>query len=371
MIRNPFFYGNVVKDSHFCNRAQETEELAKDMNAGLNVLIYAPRRFGKTSLVLRAINKLNMPYIFLDLMPLIDENNFINEYFNAISKSINTPTEKIIHFFKNVLKIKPNISVSFSDAGNPNFKLDFLQKEQKNTLKEVLEIPYLYAKHHNKRIIVAFDEFQEITKLGLENTLRSTIQHHEDYVSYIFFGSKKSILQKLFFDKTRAFYKSVKHIKLGKIGKEDWQKFIQEGFSSQGKSISDGCIDTILKTSKGFPYYTQQIAYELFNNTDKKVNNDMVLQTIKSILGKEEDLFLSDFHHLSKYQKQALNLLIYSHGEKIFSKETMQEFHFTSSSLKKAIDGLLAKDIIDYEKNRYYFQDPLFELYIKTIQRLS
>ena len=370
MIKKPFHYGGTVGNVHFCNRINETKELITDMDTGLNVLLYAPRRFGKTSLVLHALKQTEYQYIFLDFMSIVDSDEFINEYFNAISKSLNTTADRVVDFFKKVLKIRPNISVDFDMNANPSFKLGFSQNEAPAVLKEVLELPYLYAKYHNKRVVVVFDEFQEVVNLGIEDKLRSALQHHEDLVSYIFLGSKKSIMQKLFFDKSKPFYKSVKHIPIDKIADDEWTKYIKNGFESYGKTIPNECINDILKASKGFPYYTQQIANELFNNTVKDTTVDMAAEAVKAILEKEEDLFLNEWNNLSQHQKKALKLLIYANGENIYTKETMTKFNFTSSSLKKAVEGVLNKDVVDLKGGKYYFQDPLFELFLTKFAQI-
>ena len=57
-MKNPFYYGGSVENEHFCNRVQEIKELKADISAGLNTLIYAPRRFGKTSFVLKTMREL-------------------------------------------------------------------------------------------------------------------------------------------------------------------------------------------------------------------------------------------------------------------------------------------------------------------------
>ena len=49
-------------------------------------------------------------------------DDFINKYFNVLAKSLQEPTDKIVSFFKNIIKIRPNINVSFDLAGNPNFE---------------------------------------------------------------------------------------------------------------------------------------------------------------------------------------------------------------------------------------------------------
>ncbi|MCF6270509.1 MAG: ATP-binding protein [Melioribacteraceae bacterium] len=67
---NPFYFGNEVYDSDFCNRTEELNELQKDINSGINVLLYAPRRFGKTSLLKKLQTKLegdkNYTFIYFD-----------------------------------------------------------------------------------------------------------------------------------------------------------------------------------------------------------------------------------------------------------------------------------------------------------------
>jgi len=362
--KSPFYYGGVVKDEYFCNRSKETKELVADIDSGLNVLMYAPRRFGKTSLVLNALSKTEYSYVFLDLMSIVDAEEFINEYFNAISKGINTPSDKVVTLFKKVLGLRPNISVEFDMNGLPSFKLNFLHSESKKVLNEVLELPFRYAEHQNKKVVVVFDEFQEVVNIGIEEKLRSVLQHHGDIVSYVFLGSKKSMMKSLFFDKNKPFYKSVKHVPIDKIDSSDWEEYIKHGFESHGKQIPEECIAAILEVSKGFPYYSQQIAYELFHMSDIHVETPMVQVAVDSILEKEEDLFWNEWNHLSQNQKKALKLLIYAEGENIYSRETMDHFHFTSSSLKKAIEGVLAKDVVDQKAGTYYFQDPLFEYWL-------
>ena len=366
-VKKPFYYGGVVSQDHFCNRVQEIKELKNDMDTGLNVLLYAPRRFGKTSLVLKAVKQTNYKYIFLDFMSIVDEEEFINEYFNAISKALYTTSDNLIHFMKKILGIRPNINVEFDINGMPTFSLNFNRRDTKSVLKEVLEIPYQYAKHSDEKIVIIFDEFQEVINLNIEDKLRAAIQHHGDSISYIFSGSKKSIMTKLFFDKSKSFYKSVKHLSIDKINESEWHKYITQGFNKFDKFIEKDHIHKILDISKGFPYYTQQIANELFSLTNSKVDDDLVEYSIKSIIKKEEDLFLNEWHNLSQYQKKALKLLIYANGEAIYTKDTMERFNFTSSSLKKAVEGLLNKDIIDLKTNIYYMQDPLMYKYIKEM----
>ncbi len=361
---NPFYYGGVVKGIHFCNRENEINELRTDINAGMNVLIYSPRRFGKTSLVLETVRQLNYKCVYFDMFGITDQEEFINEYFNAISTSLNKPTETVIQFFKKALKIQPNIQVEIDSNGTPSYGLNFSIKENAKVLKEVLGMPFEIARHDNEKVIIIFDEFQEVSDLGLEQKIRSVIQHHQDNVSYLFLGSKKRMMEKIFLDKSKPFYKSVKRLPILGISAEDWSKYIMGGFIKHRKQINNEAIKTILDISAGFPYYTQQIAYELFNMTPKTVNSSLVDSAVKSILEKEEDLFLREWDALSLNQKKALKLIAKTGGENIYTKKTMDDYGLSNSTLKKAIEGLLTKDVIDRQNKTYYLIDPLFAYYL-------
>ena len=65
-VKNPFYYGGVAEETYFCNRVTEINSIKKDINNGLNILIYAPRRFGKTSLIIKALKELKNRYIYMD-----------------------------------------------------------------------------------------------------------------------------------------------------------------------------------------------------------------------------------------------------------------------------------------------------------------
>lgn len=73
------------------------------------------------------------------------------------------------------------------------------------TLSDVLDLPEKLAQT-GKRIVIVFDEFQEITKFdkfNFESLLRSKIQQQN--VNYLFLGSRTNLLNDMFNNKKRAF----------------------------------------------------------------------------------------------------------------------------------------------------------------------
>ena len=54
-MKNPFVYGKIVSGEYFCNRDKEVKELAAEIITCQNIIIFSPRRYGKTSLIRQII----------------------------------------------------------------------------------------------------------------------------------------------------------------------------------------------------------------------------------------------------------------------------------------------------------------------------
>ncbi len=71
-MKNPFQYGGVVSGDSFCNRKRKLADLFRAMENGEKLFVYSERRFGKTSLVRLALDKLpKKQYLraYVDLWP--------------------------------------------------------------------------------------------------------------------------------------------------------------------------------------------------------------------------------------------------------------------------------------------------------------
>src|SRR5581483_6561002 len=54
-MENPFVYGEVVPPAAFVDRVEELDRLVADLSAGQKVFLISPRRYGKSSLIRRAL----------------------------------------------------------------------------------------------------------------------------------------------------------------------------------------------------------------------------------------------------------------------------------------------------------------------------
>ncbi len=370
-IINPFYFGNEVYGDDFCNRVVEIQELKNDVASGQNLLLYAPRRFGKTSLLKKLKQDLQSDdeykIIYVDLFSISNIDEFIQKYFNLMVNSFETRSSKVIELFKTILKIRPNINMTFDSVGEVSYSLSISKKEQTQTLEDVLNLPFIYAKKFNKKAVVIFDEFQEIEQLEFEKKLRSVIQTHSREVSYIFSGSKKSILTQIFNDKSRAFYKSVKYFNINEILLEDWTAFIKLKFDNTNKNIDIKYIEQIYNITNGFPYYMQQIMSVVWDSTLKLVNDDIVVKSLRLIIEREYDLYSLIWTQLTPNQKNSLKYIITCDGKSLYSNDNLNQSGLSATTLKSTLEALIKKDICDKKNDKYYLIDPFMKYWLENL----
>lgn len=368
-VKNPFYFGNEVHNDEFCNRISELKELKNDVTNGLNVLLYAPRRFGKTSLLKKLQNELtsdeNTKVIFLDWLSISSVEEFLDKYFHTIASSLESTSDKVMKLFKDMLQIRPNITMKMSNSSDITYGVSFTKKELDSSFEDIINLPFQYAKKSGKKVVVIFDEFQEAEQFEIEKKLRTLIQTHGGDVAYIFSGSKKSILSAMFNDKNRAFYKSVKHLVIKEIHLEDWIVFATQRFLQTNKVIESHHIKTIFDITQGFPYYMQQLLYHVWEECEKSVDEGMLQKSLSLMLEREYDLYAYIYSSLTPNQKITLKYIILFDGTNLYANDNLSQTSLSASTLKSTLESLLKKDICDRVGDRYYLVDPFMRYWLE------
>ncbi|MGQ3684071.1 MAG: hypothetical protein ACUBOA_03520 [Candidatus Loosdrechtia sp.] len=89
-MQNPFTIG-IAKEEDFCNREQELADLINYAKNCQNIVLYSPRRYGKSSLVnqvLKELGKEGVLTVYVDLFPVSSEHDFVSMLATAILKGI-------------------------------------------------------------------------------------------------------------------------------------------------------------------------------------------------------------------------------------------------------------------------------------------
>jgi len=368
----PFSFGNIVKGAHFFDRKEETNRIVSTLQGGNNIVLFAPRRFGKTSLVFKAVEKLErlgFKSIYIDFMSVYSRESFIENYLKAILKKQSNLQKSIKLITTLITSVRPILT--FDHNGTPEFSIDFLDsKIQDKTIEEVIDLPEKLSNSKN-RFIIIMDEFQDILKLNgesFEKLLRSKIQHHHN-TNYIFLGSKTHLLNDMFNNKGHAFYNSAMIMQIGALPEKETIAFIQSRFSIYDISIDIENTKLLIKEAGNIPYYIQMLSAEIWQNVIKEkkiIEKEDILESAARIVFIKRDYYYELFDKLSIYQKKLLKALTIS-GKNVYSKEYNKRFRLSANSTtQKAITNLLNSGIIEKDSDSYYISDPFFKRYIEN-----
>ena len=370
IIVNPFRYGKIVDEPYFIDRVNELKQIKNDLISCQNLIIYSPRRYGKTSLIIKVLKEFKKEkyyVIYIDFFKITSQRKFIEDYSKEILRN-QTFFRKAISKFQSLVR-GLTAFVSFNDKGEPSFSISFqTDVNLSDSLTDVLNLPLKLDK--KKKWIIVFDEFQEIEKLNGENfekLLRSVIQFHEN-ISYVFMGSKTHLLLNMFSRQNRAFYKFGKLVKIKKIDKKEFKEYIINRFSEGEFDCMNNLADNIIQITNNIPYYVQFLASEVWNeglNNNRKITEKQLDNAFENILTNQQDYFLQLYEDLSSYQKKVLLALARSR-EQIFSEEFQRTHNLGPvSSTQRAIEKLEKTGIIEKNEGNIEFSDPFFPSFLR------
>jgi hypothetical protein len=375
-VTNPFSYGGVVGNGEFCNRAQELADLKDLISSAGRCFVYAERRMGKSSLILRVLGELPKKQflpVYIDLWPTDGTLAFATAIARATTAAAETKTTRLLELGKQLFgRLRP--SVSLDEMGQPTVEFGVEGRTaSKSELSEVLAAPQILAEKTGKIVVMVFDEFQQIAGYedGLaERQIRSSIQHHHR-VAYIFLGSRKHLLQSMFLDESRPLYRSAMHYPIGSIKTKHWLPFIAQRFRDANKAIDKQLIEQLCEQTQGHPFYTQHLCHVLWSMVGPCGAADaaMLKAAVSELLRRESHAYVILWESLTKNEQRFLRGLADSDSSrKPFSADFTRRYGLrAASNAQRAAESLVAGDIIEREESSYVIIDRFLRLWIRGL----
>jgi AAA+ ATPase superfamily predicted ATPase len=374
VMTNPFEYGGIVTGPAFCDRTQEKSDLRRAIANHQKVFVFSERRFGKTSLVravMDALPRRQTVAAFVDLWPTDGEAGFATTAAKAIAASMESSADKLLAFSKNFFgSLVPTLTLN--EEGKPELSFGInKQVKLERALEDVLETP---ARIANKReVVIVFDEFQQVLEYKsdlVERKLRSVIQHQPN-VGYLFLGSRRHLIQKMFLDKARPLYRAGTHYPLGPIAEKDWRPFIRHHFEATDRSISDGLIQLVYERTQGHPFYTQHLCHAIWELCERKskVSAGLVEQAAKLLIERENYAYTVLWESLASNQRKFLKGLAQETNKvQVFGSHfTIRYGLGSASNVQRVVESLLDRDIIDRDNGSFLISDRFFRLWVRTL----
>jgi hypothetical protein len=371
-METPFVFGKIASDKNFTDRKNETERLVLNFCSSVNTIIISPRRWGKSSLVMKAADmalKKNkkIRFCFIDLNNVRSDEEFYQLFATKVLSASASKTRILIENSRKFLgKFLPNITIS--PGPGTEFKLGLDWKEVKREPDDILDLAEKIGTENDMKFVICIDEFQNISvldqPLDMQKKMRAHWQKHKN-VSYCLYGSKRHMMMDVFTSPSMPFYKFGDIIFLDKISSEDWILFIQKRFSDTGKKISKEDAALIPVLTECHPYYVQQLAQQSWLRTEAVCDEAIINKAFTDLVMQLSMLFQNLTDTLGRTQISFLKALI-NNITQLSSQSTLSEYRLgTSANVIKIKRILVNKEIIDSHGNNISFLDPLYKHWLK------
>lgn len=373
-MKNPFNYLQYATGDGFYDRREIRADLRSRFLSGqTNVVLYGPRRYGKSSLVAELMSDLEkegLLSVSIDIMKTPSIDFFVSSYVSKIYKNfapVKFEFKRIGELLKN-LRIKMTIGAD----GEPAFSVETAQSRiGSEALEEVLDLPNRIVPA-DKRAVIVLDEFQEVADLlpngQFERTMRSVIQQHRN-ISYIFLGSRYHMLRRMFTDRNRPFYRSAIPMMLDKPPFEESLDFVVSRFENCGKTISRQVAGLLVQKIDNIPYYIQQLGFEVFRLVDdakrKAVSADDIETAYRLLSGFNRDQYEQLMLTFSSSQKKLLIALANERTREFDDAYRSRYLLGASSTVNSAKKILMEYGHIERTEDKYCVADPYFARYLR------
>ena len=374
MATNPFRYGPIALDEAFTDRDAELTELRSDALNGQDVVIFAPRRFGKTSLVRRMAQELGrrralVAEINLMFTPTKEKlaGRLAQEIADRLLGVVGKAKENLRVF--SGLRITPTIAV---DPVDGSFSFSFAGSHDPEDVDATLErlfrlLPEISAER-KRPVVLIVDEFQEVADIDphLTKLLRSVFQEQPE-VAHIYLGSKRHLMERIFNDANEPFWRSAKRMELGVIEPEAFKPFIADGFRATGRKIGGDVVNRILAMTGGHPYATQEICYFLWEETPARGTADTErFETALDKLLRSEHSHFSDLWDRARTNQRLLLAALAEEPGRPLSEDYRVRHNLPGASpMQKAVDALVQLEIVTKDRGFVRICEPFYDEWIR------
>lgn len=377
-MQNPFIYGEVVSDAAFVNRTAELDRLIGDLAASQKVFLISPRRYGKSSLIRKALvamRKRGGLTVEVTVASFSSYVAFLEGYARAVV-SVETRWELARAWLLDAIRSTPaDIRPASSPASSPrtlavSFPAVRSDRDVSALAEEVFALPARLAAERRKKVTVALDEFQAIVGFNggsVEQALRAAVQLQRE-VGYVFAGSEPTLMEEMLTPK-RPFFKAGPVMRLDRIPADEFAAFVEDRFAASGMRPEPGIGAAIVDLAGNLPYDVQRLAHETWDevraSTRRRATLDDLHQALRRLLSEQQTIFEAQWQRFTLVQRAALRAVVIEAGASLLSADVRTRHRLGgASTVQASLAALLRDDVIAREGDRYAVTDSLLREWI-------
>jgi hypothetical protein len=363
LVDNPFQYARPVPPSELIDREREAGQLLELLRAGHNCRLSAPRRYGKTSLIYKTradAERDGSTTVYVNFYGILSLDEAVARIERGY-RELRGPlrrwlTGKLSSLEASISTPVGGISVAGARAG------------PETRLHELLDLPRGIFSRTGERVLVCFDEFQEVlsTRVALDGAIRSVIEHHADEASYLFAGSHPGMMAELFDSRERPFFGQARPVALGPLRSEDLAEYIGARFEQTRRDPGDA-LRPLLDLAQGHPQRAMLLAHFLWERTGRGTADEATFaDTLDEVFGELSEAFDRAWQGFDDGERRTLAAVALSGGTPT-QRQALATVELPRTTAVAALERLIAAGHLHSRvEGRVGFVDPLLGRWVAT-----
>ncbi len=365
---NPFVYSRPIAPEDVIDRDDETRELLRKVVGGHYVRLYAPRKYGKTSLLKRALRdgerREGLVPVLVDLYRVASLADVTIRFERAYAKYLKGALRAKIEDFLQ----RTGLGLSLGAFGiSAKIQLD-PRTESLAALHALLDLPLRLEEGGGFRTFVALDEFQDVSRISdLDGLIRSHIQHQGEVASYVFAGSEPGLMRQLFEDRSRPLYDSAVPMRLGRLPDPAIADYIANRFEQSKRSAGEA-LNPLLAAALGHPQRAMMLAYHLWEQVapGETATLDDWSRAHASALTELQPELDAHWHGFSLNDQKTMRSIVAGAGSP-YRAGLLNRLELSKSTAQSVVARFVQTAEIEPEGHRYRVVDPLFAEWIERV----
>jgi hypothetical protein len=357
-----------VPPADVVDREEECLRLVRLAAGGHYASLYAPRRYGKTSLLRKALAEAEQEHgmvtVLVDLYGVLSLADITIRFERAYAR-LQGPVRRTVEAILRTTGL--GLSLGAHGIG-----VTFQVEPRTNPLPAIhtlLDLPLRVAEKRQARVFVALDEFQDVLRVeDFDGLLRSHIQHQGEVASYVFSGSEPGLMRELFETKTRPLYGQAEPIRLGPLADADIAAYVEKRFRATKRSTGD-VLGALLGFARGHPQRSMLLAYRLWEETPRgaTADDETWIRALARTRAQTSAEFEARWKGLDPNEQRALRAIALF-PRVPYGAAALAAVGLKKSSANYATGTLLARAELDERDGRVGFVDPLLEAWVRDTQ---
>lgn len=338
MAENPFRVGGQVSGVYFTDRAEEVARVRRAIREPSSLLVYGPRRMGKSSVIGTAVEgerRRGALVAWADFSTATTLADVANRLLRSLAVELRSTQDRLMDLAR---RVRPELTLRFDGQGLPVLSLApalrrDLMTSQREAFESILDRVDELAAEGESPVALVLDEFQDIVDIGGDRAdwyLRGMMQRHR-HVSYVCAGSRESLIHEML-DRKRAFYKHFELLHMGPIEADHLVHWIEDRMAASGVGAA-GHGAAILEAAGERTQDRLQVAREVFAAARGRgrVEPEDVARAVDVVVRAEAAVFMAIWDSLSPTQQNTLRAVAAA-PDQLYAADVLRRFGLGSSA---------------------------------------